>query len=277
MPRCGPYMWVKNCNFTGINKLRIVRNRVIFFLLGLLLFSCASYKANIMFKPTEGYQAEAYKREAQATEKNYTIQRNDYLTLEIFSNNGERLIDPNPDMTGQNNSANTRKNEEPINYLVDVKGIAKLPLLGEIKLEGLTLRQAEEIVQKEYSKFFKESFVLFSFVNKRVVVLGAPGGQVIPLTNQNMRVAEILGMAKGINNEARANNIKLIRGDHIYQIDFSTIKGYLEGNILVEAGDIIYVEPIRRPFTEGLKDSYIVISLLLTITNTAILIYSVTK
>ncbi len=186
------------------------------------------------------------------------------------------MIDPNPDMTGQNNN-NTKQNDEPIRYLVDVNGIAKLPLVGEMKLEGLTLRQAEEIVQKEYSKFFKESFVLFSYVNKRVVVLGAPGGQVIPLTNQNIRVTEVLGMAKGLANDARANNIKLIRGDHVYQIDFSTIKGYLEGNMLVEAGDIIYIEPIRRPFTEGLRDSYFIISLLLTITNTAILIYSVTK
>jgi len=232
-----------------------------------------------MFKSTEGFQPEVFKKEAQATEKNYIIQKNDYLTLQIFSNNGERLIDPNPDMSGQNNSNNnnTQQGDDAIHYLVDIKGVAKLPLVGEIHLEGLTLRQAEEIVQKEYSKFFKESFVLFSYVNKRVVVLGAPGGQVIPLTNQNIRVAEVLGMAKGLNNDARANNIKLIRGDHVYQIDFSTIKGYVEGNILVEAGDILYIEPIRRPFTEGLKDSYIIISLLLTITNTAILIYSVTK
>jgi len=230
-----------------------------------------------MFKPTEGFQPEVYKKEAQALEKNYIIQRNDYLTLKIYSNNGERLIDPNPDMSGQSNSGNSQQSEDEIHYLVDVNGIAKLPLVGELHLEGLTLRQAEEIVQKEYSKFFKESFVIFSYVNKRVIVLGAPGGQVLPLTNQNVRVAEVLGMAKGLSNDARANNIKLIRGDHVYQIDFSTIKGYLEGNMLVEAGDILYVEPIRRPLTEGLKDSYIIVSLLLTITNTAILIYSVTK
>lgn len=230
-----------------------------------------------MFKPTEGFQPEVFKKEAQAAEKNYIIQRNDYLTLQIFSNNGERLIDPNPDMSGQNSSSNTQQSEDEIRYLVDVNGIAKLPLIGEIHLEGLTLRQAEEVAQKEYSKFFKESFVIFSYVNKRVVILGAPGGQVIPLTNQNIRVAEVLGMAKGLSNDAKANNIKLIRGDHVYLIDFSTIKGYLEGNMLVEAGDIIYVEPIRRPFTEGLRDGYILVSLLLTITNTAILIYSVTK
>ena len=254
-----------------------MRNFVLIFGCVMSLFSCASYKANIMFKPTEGSQPEVFKKEAQSTEKNYVIQKNDYLTLQIFSNNGERLIDPNPDMAGDNNRSNNQQAEELIRYLVDVNGVVKLPLVGEIHLEGLTLRQAEEIVQKEYSKFFKESFVLFSYVNKRVVVLGAPGGQVIPLTNQNIRVAEVLGMAKGLSNDARANNIKLIRGDHVYQIDFSTIKGYVDGNMLVEAGDIIYIEPIRRPFTEGLRDSYIFVSLFLSITTTAVLIYSLTK
>ncbi len=129
-------------------------------------------------------------------------------------------------MTGQGAGGKGEQKEEPPHYLVDVNGIIKLPLIGEMKLDGLTLRQAEEIIQKEYSKFFKESFVILSYVNKRVIVLGAPGGQVIPLVNQNVRVAEVLALAKGINNDARASNIKLIRGDHVYQIDFSTIKGF---------------------------------------------------
>src|SRR5258706_4724882 len=144
-------MLAKNCNFTDIDKPRSVADLVLFFFTGLLLFSCASYKQNIMFKPIEGYQPESFKKEASAVERNYVIQKNDYLTLEIFSNNGERLIDPNPDMTGQNNSGNSQQKDEPLHYLVDVNGIAKLPLVGEIKLEGLTLRQAEEMVRKEYS------------------------------------------------------------------------------------------------------------------------------
>ncbi|SRR5258706_5910885 len=270
-------MLAKNCNFTDIDKPRLVRNLVLFFFTGLLLFSCASYKQNIMFKPIEGYQPESFKKEASAVERNYVIQKNDYLTLQIFSNNGERLIDPNPDLTGKSGSNKDQQAAEPIQYLVDINGIVKLPLVGEMKLEALTLRQAEEIVQKEYSKFFKDSFVLFSYTNKRVVVLGAPGGLVLPLTNQNIRVAEVLAMAKGLNNDAKANVIKLIRGDHVYLIDFSTIKGYVEGNMLVEAGDIIYVEPIRRPFTEGLKDNYVIVSLLLQVTTIVVLIYSVTK
>jgi polysaccharide export outer membrane protein len=223
-----------------------------------------------MFKPTEGHMPEAIKKEAITAEKNYVIQKNDLLRLDIYTNNGERLVDPNPDMTGGGNSAKNDQSgqenpTEQTSYLVDLNGLAKLPMLGEIKLEGLTLRQAEEVVQKEYSKFFKEPFVKMSYSNKRVIVLGAPGGQVIPLTNQHVTVAEVLAMARGVDNMGKAHNIRLIRGSHYYQIDFSTFQGYTEGNMIVEPGDIVYVEPVRRPLIEALRDNYIFIYPLITV------------
>lgn len=245
-----------------------------FVLIVLVVCSCSSYKQNIMLRATEGFRPEVIKKESDVAEKNYVIQKNDYLKLDIYSNNGERLIDPNPDMTGaavkssssgssQQQNQQGQSNDQP-GYFVDINGLVKLPMIGEMKLEGLTLRQAEEIIQKEYSKFFKEPFVKVTYANKRVIVLGAPGGQVIPLTNQNVSVAEVLALAKGIDNLAKAHNIKLIRNDHVYQIDFSTIKGFKEGNVIVEPGDIVYVEPIRRPFTEGLRDNYIFVYVLMS-------------
>ncbi len=244
-----------------------------FFLSGFLFCSCASYKQNIMFKPSEGYQSETFKREVASAEKDYVIQKNDLLKLEVYSNNGERFIDPNPDLSDVGGGSKTQQQPSAqINYLVDQNGVAKLPLIGELQLVGLTLRQAEQIMQKEYSKYFTESLVHLNYVNKRVIVLGAPGGQVIPLTNQNVRLAEVLALAKGVSSDARASNIKLIRADHVYQIDFSTIKGFVEGNVLVEPGDIVYIEPIRRPFTEGLKDNYVIFSLFISIVS-LVLIY----
>ena len=49
-----------------------------------LLSACSSYKQNIMFKVPAGYNL------AQATtqaEQNYTIQKNDFLELNVFTNN----------------------------------------------------------------------------------------------------------------------------------------------------------------------------------------------
>jgi polysaccharide biosynthesis/export protein len=250
----------------------MVRKFLLLSLWSCLLVSCASYKQNIMFRSTPQAEPEQFKREAASVDKNYQIQPNDLLQLDVFTNKGERIVDPNPELTQNAVAATTTTNV--FNYLVESNGLVKFPMIGQLQVNGLTIRQAEEIAQKEYAKFFSDPFVRLSFVNKRVIVLGAVGGQVIPLTNQNVSLIEVLALAKGLNNEAKANNIKLIRGEHVFQIDFSTIQGFKEGNMLIEAGDVVYVEPIRRPFTEALRDNFTVISLIVSLSTLVVVIRS---
>src|SRR5689334_15826829 len=144
-----------------------------------------------MFRVPEGT---ALGKQVHAAEKNYVIAKNDLLQLQVYTNKGERMIDPDSELA-KDNSSSSSTTRQPQNYLVDVNGIAKFPLVGELKVEGMTLRQAEEILQKEYTKYYTESFVLLGISSKRIIVLGAPGGQVIPLTHENIRLVEVLAMA----------------------------------------------------------------------------------
>jgi polysaccharide export outer membrane protein len=225
-----------------------------------------------MFTPSKGFVPDPVKREAIAVEKNYVIQKNDFLKLDVFSNKGERLIDPNPELSA-NPSQNSAARQQ-FNYMVDLDGVVKFPMVGALKLEGLTLRQAEEILQKEFEKYFKEPFVILSYSNKRVIVLGAVGGQVIPLPNQNINLAEVLALAKGLSNDAKAHNIRILRNDQVFIVDMSTIEGFKAGNLLIQPGDIIYVEPVRRPLSEGVRDYAGVFSLVVSLTT---VIFLVTK
>ena len=206
-----------------------------------------------MFNLPEGFQPDVITKEALMVEKNYVIQQNDYLKLDVYSNKGEKLIDPNPELSNLSVNQQNTTRQQP-NYLVDLNGMAKFPMIGELKLTGLTLRQAEEIIQEEYLKFFKEPFTILTYANKRVIVLGAPGGQVIPLVNQNISLVEVLGLAKGLDNFAKAQNIRVLRKEKVFLVDFSTIQGYRNSNMLIEPGDIVYIEPVRRPVSEAFKD-----------------------
>lgn len=220
-----------------------------------------------MFSPGNNFIAKQVS-EAEAAAKNNLIQVNDYLKLEVYSNNGERLIDPNGELV--NNSSGIPQDAavrtQP-SYLVTVDGTAKFPMISAVAIAGMTIRDAELKLQSEYSKFYKECYVLLTFSNKRVILLGSPGGQVIPLVNENVSVVEVLAMAKGIGIDGKANNIRLIRGEDVYLLDFSTIDGLKKGNMIVHAGDIIYVETIRRPFTEGARDLAPVLSLVLSLST----------
>lgn len=254
---------------TALNSLRSVYFLVV---LAVVSVGCGSYKQNLMLQTPEDFKSAKVSKEVRDAERNYVIQKNDLLQLDVYANKGERIIDPNPQLS---QSTPEQMEEKPLErYLVDLEGKAKFPVIGEIKVEGLTLRQAEALLQAEYEKYFKEPFVFLTFLNKRVVILGAVGGQVVPLENHNVTLAEILGVAKGLPNDSKSNNIRIVRKDQVFVVDLSTVEGFMAGNMIVEPGDIIYVEPVRKPFAEGLRDYAGLASLLISTLSLIIVIQS---
>ena len=209
----------------------------------------------------------AIQREMSVAERNYTIQANDFLELEVYTNNGERIIDPDFELLKELRAGGgqAQGNRLSPRYLVQENGMVKLPMVGEINLKGYTLNQADSVLARAYSEFYKGTFVITRFVNKRVIVLGATGGQVIPLLNENMNLLEVLALSGGIAGRGKAHNIRLIRGDldhpQVQLIDLSTIEGMQKASLRIQAGDIVYVEPVRRVLPETIRDVTPVIGL----------------
>lgn len=231
---------------------------ILYCFLVLLFTQCASYKKNIMFK-TDGIVPNQIAQESLRAERNYIIQPNDVIALEVVANNGERLVEPAPETTVPNATAQT--NTTANHYPVSDSGILRLPLVGALHVAGLSLQQAEMVLQKEYAKFYSNPFIRLRFISKRVIVLGAMGGQVLPLAYDNITLAEVLAMAKGLDNFSNASNIRVLRKEQVFLVDFSTVEGYRQGNMHIESGDIVYLEPIRRPVTEGLQANQFIITI----------------
>ena len=72
-------------------------------------------------------------------------------------------------------------------------------------------------------------------------------------------------MAKGLDNTAKAQNIRVLRKEKVFLIDLTTIDGYKSGNMLIEPGDIVYIEPVRRPLSEAFRDYAGIIGLAVSI------------
>ena len=200
------------------------------------------------------------------TQANYVVSPHDHLEVDVYTNKGEELIDPNNTLI-QNQNVN-QETTSPV-YVVKTDGTVDLPIIGNVQVAGMTISELEMSLAESYTLYYKEPFVQARYVNKRVIVLGATEGQVIPLESEGMNLLEILSLAGGVNNDAKGNNIRLIRGDlsnpQVQVIDLSTIEGMAKANLEVQPNDIIYVEPVRRPFTEGLRDIVPIFSLLTSV------------
>jgi len=222
-----------------------------------------------MFEHDDDFIAAQLNAEARSLETNYTIQPNDLLNVKVYTKNGEMIIDPEYELNkNTNNNRNTRPEPE---YLVKLNGMVYLPMVGEVELRGLTIHQANIKLIEFYSEYFVDPYVITNYTNKRVTVLGSTGGQILPLTNENITVAEVIALAGGLYKNGNAKKITLVRGTDIYLIDFSTVKGYYESNQIVKAGDIIYIEPIKRLISDNANSVALMLSVITTTTALLVL------
>lgn len=215
-----------------------------------------------MFNYSEEFDESHLSGAVYQAEKNYLIQTDDRLSLTVSTNNGERIIDPNNELqlggSGARNNLNNANNRQNQDYLVLSDGTAKLPLLGYVTLDSLTINQAEILLQEKYNDYYKDSYVQLRYLNKRVIILGAGGSTIIPLQNENMSLLELLAITGGLNQGDKSQNIKIIRGHlsnpEVFQVDLSTIEGMKQSIVSIEPGDVIYVEPWRRPWKSVIGD-----------------------
>lgn len=250
------------------------------FILAATLSGCKVYKQNIILKSETDIQSENFESEIAKIEEAYQIKAGDKLNIEVYTNKGERIIDPNMElnaMAGGGIAGGGRlMPDKEFEVLPD--GNAILPGLGELKVEGYSIAGLQDYLKEAYEALYIDPFVRIRALNRRVVVLGGMGGQVIPLNNERMNLLEVLALAGGLNRESIGRNIRLIRGPldnpSVQVIDLSTIDGMQKASLDIIPNDIIYVEPQRRIFTESLRDLAPVIGIVTNVVTLFIVVQS---
>ena len=248
---------------------KVIFNLLLF--VSIISISACSYRNNVMFSHNDDFVAAKLTAEARALETNYTIQPNDLLNVKVYTKNGEMIIDPEYELTKgiNNNNRNDRPDPE---YLVRLDGSIFLPMVGDVSLTGYTIHEANLKLIELYSEYFVDPYVIANYTNKRITVLGAPGGQIIPLENENLTIAEVIAMSGGLEDNGNASAMKLIRGDEVFLIDFSTVEGYYASNQIVKAGDIIYIEPINRIVADNAGTIALILSMITTTVTLLVLV-----
>lgn len=208
-----------------------------------LAFQCCGVNSNLMFKTPKGQDVNSEKTPMQPS-GDYRISVDDKLTFTMATNSGTKIVET---MGGVNSDGATSGASSE--YIVRKTGKVELPLLGEIAVEGLTVVEFEDTLQKLFSKEYQDPFIQVRITNQRVIVFPGDGAdaKVVPLTNSNTTLMEAIAAAGGISQRGKANSIKIMRKENgvrqIYKIDLSTIEGLKFVDMVVQANDYIYIEP----------------------------------
>ncbi len=260
--------------------------------------ACGVYNQNIMFKTKESVinNDKNIELAVLSAEGNYLIQKNDYIEVRVYDNQGEIIVTPpNPDSLGNytgiigiqtppNDPANSNPNngfqtQRPLifpSFLIDQAGNCKLPLVGTVRLEGLSLNQADSLLESRYEEYYQAPFVRTRYSNKRVIVFKGTEGIIYPLRNEKVNLIEVLAATGGMGNDLRSSNIRLIRGDlqnpTVLKINLKELSGLRRYDLTVLPNDIIYVEPVRKTFVESLRDISPFLSVVSTVLTVILLI-----
>jgi polysaccharide export outer membrane protein len=245
-----------------------MRFRIVGLLLLLFLSSCDKYLyPDRMLRIGRNFE---YSEFSKTTETEYRIAPNDKIAARVFTNDGAGMINISGGASGIVGGVTS------IAIKVESDGFAKLPLFGRIYVEGLTIRQAEMLIEDKFSEFYNNPFVLLEVSNRRITIFAGSNTSVVPLVNDNTTLFEVLAESGGIPTGGKANRIKIIRGDlknpKVYIVDLSSLAGMKNANLVMQANDIIYIETRKGYVRKILAELGPYLGILTSIITTAAII-----
>ena len=232
--------------------MRRLNNRNLWLLLlPFLLTACQSYKKVPYFQNVEVVN------EVEQQEKLYDakIMPKDLLTIVVSCTSPERAIPFNLTLASNAGIAVSTSSDvtaQPVlqPYLVDNEGNINFPVLGELKLGGLTKREAEQLIIDKLKPYMKETpIVTVRMVNYKISVIGEvtkPG--TFTISNEKVNLLEALAMAGDMTVYGLRDNVKLIREDangkqQIVTLDLNKAETILSPYYWLQQNDIVYVTP----------------------------------
>ena len=215
----------------------------------LLLSSCASTKDVPYFKNSKyvDLSESGFLYDARIMPK-------DQLTITVSSTNDQtaspfNLTVPTP-YTSSSRSTSSQGMLQT--YLVDNQGNIDFPIIGTVKLGGLTKSEAEQLIEKRISPYVsgdEQPIVTVRMVGYQISVLGEvnrPG--TFTVSREKITILEALAQAGDLTIHGIRNNVKLIREDasgtkNIVELNLNDANLINSPYYYLQQNDVVYVTP----------------------------------
>lgn len=133
-------------------------------------------------------------------------------------------------------------------YLIDTNGNIEYPVLGSIKLGGLTREQATMFLKNKVGEYVKDPIINIRLTNFTIMVLGEvnnPGTFIVE--DERISLTEALGMAGDLSIFGKRDNVLLIRehdGKKTFtKFDLTSVNVVNSPHYYLEQNDVLYIEP----------------------------------
>ncbi len=218
-------------------------------LIAIFVSSCASRKEVVYFQDAKDFETVV---DTDTFASKFKV--NDILNIYISTFDSEATRPFNLIKATENGRS------EAVDYLIDKDGFIDYPVLGKLKLEGLTVQEAKELFREKLSIYLKDPIVNIRLTNFRVTVLGSvnrPGTYTI--SGERITILEALGQAGDLNIKGRRDNVLVIRdfnGTKVYtRINLTNKESMNSPVYYLTQNDVVYVEPNKSAISSSSLDS----------------------
>jgi len=169
----------------------------------------------------------------------YKIRAGDRLNIIIFNH---------PELSAVINDTTNGTNLK--GTLVYADGTINMPLIGKVKVVGLTEEQASEKLTKLYSQYLKKPFVQVTDISKKIYVLGeVKQPKVIYLSKDTINLIEAINDCEGFTDRANRAQIKIISGNWSHPtmtiVNLTKLSPNDINKLILKPNEIVYVSPIK--------------------------------
>ena len=220
-----------------------------------------------------------------------TIQSDDILAINVTSISSN-LLNKTADPVTMYNNGGTQftlvatsgggQAGQNSGYLVDGNGFIDYPVVGKIKVAGLTIRQAKETIQSQIKDYLKDPVVEVRILNYKITVLGdvnRPGTVVAP--NHKINLVEALAAAGDVLITGRKDHIMVIREQEgrreFAYLNLNSRNVFSSPYYYLRQNDIVYVEPSRVRRQENNEFFRFYLPAISSVLSTALAVYGIVQ
>ncbi|HOY19031.1 MAG TPA: polysaccharide biosynthesis/export family protein [Haliscomenobacter sp.] len=181
---------------------------------------------------------------------NIRIQPNDVLGIKVFSTEMELAAPFNVTSSQFSESFINIESIQLSGYLVSQEGTISFPVLGNLKLEGLSISEARDSIVEKLKQHLKDPIVNLRLLNFRVTVSGEvknPGA--FNVINERISLLDALALAGDLTDYADRKDVLLVREvggvQSLNRINLQTASFFQSEFYYLRQNDLIYVKPIK--------------------------------
>lgn len=226
--------------------------KLFYLMLLIIAFSCSPSRNLVYFSDLQENSDQSTKILNAIDPK---IQPDDLIAISISTLNPESNALFNSGIllpTVTNNNVNNTLVKE--GYLVDKNGFISFPVLGQVKLGGLSKEEATKKMIAELKRYIKgEPIVNIRYLNFKVTVIGEVNKpSTLTVATEKINVLEALGMAGDLTVFGKRENILIIREKegkrNITRINLNNKETLNSPYFYLQQNDVVYVEPDKGKY-----------------------------